>query len=181
MTQDRFALKFLKEGATSPVQRFIWPVPRGSRPGKWVEAQGELKVCANGIHAVRLDRGALEWLDNPELWVIELGGERFYDEQGHKLVARKGRLIRRIDGWNETNQRLLATDCAYHVLGIFEKHRPSDKRPREAIRAARQYARRPTEANRKLMHAAGAAAGDAESDWQTHRLAHYIQVPELSR
>lgn len=34
-----------------------------------------------------------------------------------------------------------ASDCAEHVLPIFERHCPADKRPHEAIEAARAWAR----------------------------------------
>jgi hypothetical protein len=36
--------------------------------------------------------------------------------------------------------RLFAANCAEHVLPIFEKHYPEDKRPRKAVEAARLYA-----------------------------------------
>ena len=34
-----------------------------------------------------------------------------------------------------------AADCAEHVLPLFERHRPDDDRPREAIEAVRTWAR----------------------------------------
>ncbi len=37
--------------------------------------------------------------------------------------------------------RLFAADCAGHVLKHFEKKHPNDKRPREAIKAARKFAK----------------------------------------
>jgi len=36
--------------------------------------------------------------------------------------------------------RLFACDCAEHVLHIFEKEYPDDKRPRQAIETSRKYA-----------------------------------------
>ena len=41
----------------------------------------------------------------------------------------------------EQEQRLIAADFAEHVLWIFEEDYPDDHRPREAIEAARAYAR----------------------------------------
>ena len=57
----------------------------------------------------------------------------------------------------ERDFRLLACGYADRVLSIFEKTYPDDKRPREAIEAARQFA------NGEIDDAAraGAAAGDA--------------------
>lgn len=36
---------------------------------------------------------------------------------------------------------LWAAECAEHVLALFERERPDDRRPREAIEAARSWAR----------------------------------------
>ena len=55
--------------------------------------------------------------------------------------------------------RLLACDFAESVLPIFERERPADPRPREAIRLARLFA--DGEATREQMAAARAAARDA--------------------
>lgn len=41
---------------------------------------------------------------------------------------------------NEKEVRLFATDCAEHVLHIFEAKIPNDDRPRKAIQAARDFA-----------------------------------------
>jgi hypothetical protein len=84
------AYKFLDEGAVGPFTGFGWPV------GEWVEAAG-VDPCIEGIHACRL-RDLPVWLGR-ELWEIELDGEIV--ERERKLVARRGRLTRRIDEWNE--------------------------------------------------------------------------------
>lgn len=42
---------------------------------------------------------------------------------------------------NHQRMALWAADCATHVLAIFEAHHPGDGRPREAIGAARGWAR----------------------------------------
>ncbi len=46
----------------------------------------------------------------------------------------------RTQGEIEKEIRLLAVDFAEHVLPVFEKNYPEDKRPRKAIQAAREYA-----------------------------------------
>jgi hypothetical protein len=53
---------------------------------------------------------------------------------------------------------LLTCECAEHVLGICEKKHPNEKRPRQAIDAAREWANNPTEENRATCRAAAAAA-----------------------
>jgi hypothetical protein len=55
--------------------------------------------------------------------------------------------------------QMLACDFAEAVLPIFERDRPDDDRPRNAIETARRYAR--GEATREELAAAGATAGAA--------------------
>jgi hypothetical protein len=84
------AYKFLKAGRTAPFTGFHWPVDQ------WVEG-GPVETCRDGIHACRV-RHLPIWMA-AELWEIELDGEIV--EQARKLVAARGRLTRRIDGWND--------------------------------------------------------------------------------
>jgi hypothetical protein len=67
-------------------------------------------------------------------------------------------LLRRLDTWNDTTARLFAADCAERVLPIYEKAY-KDTRPRQAVEAARAFAR--GEISRDELAAAGAAAGAA--------------------
>ena len=91
MARVVIAYKFLRAGAVAPFTRFTWPV------GDWVDAEQNVHLCRAGIHACRIADLPL-WLA-PELWEIELEGEIL--EQGRKLVASRGRLMRRIEEWNE--------------------------------------------------------------------------------
>ena len=87
------ALKALRAGAVSPFSGFRWPTP-GDGPGPWVAAIPS--PCASGVHACL--RGQLPiWLHD-ELWEIELGGPVTTLER--KVVAARGRLVRRVEGWD---------------------------------------------------------------------------------
>ena len=69
-----------------------------------------------------------------------------------------------IDHWlDEKTQRLFACDCVAHVLPFYEKFVPTDKRPHQAMVAARAFAKKPTEANKKKMTAAMAALAHKSS------------------
>jgi hypothetical protein len=96
------AYKFLRRGAIGPFSRFAWPT--GS-PGAWVEA--EPHVCASGIHACEVE-DLPYWID-AELWELELDGAVRAER---KLVARRGRLLRRIESWDERSARAFADSCA---------------------------------------------------------------------
>jgi len=91
--------KFLAEGAVAPFTGFRW------RIDEWVDA-GAVKPCFSGIHACTVEQ--LPYWLGPELWEVELGGEIV--RQSRKLVAARGRLGRRHDGWNDDLRRAFATD-----------------------------------------------------------------------
>ena len=147
-----------------------WGLPRGKRPGCWEKAEGELVVCENGLHLCR--RGDLvQWL-GPRIFVAEIRGDELI-ESDNKVVVRSARLVSEFTTWNDCTARLFAADCAERVLPIFEKKHPDDTRPREAIEAARQFARGEIDAAARAS--ARAAVWDAEHAWQTNRLFDYLE------
>jgi hypothetical protein len=117
------AYKFTRRGARSPFTSFTWPV------GEWVEAQGELALCRNGIHACRPE-ALPRWL-NDELWLVEL--EDVEDEHEGLLLARRGRLIERIDAWNEDASRELARSCAAVITQLAAEFPDDDLLQRRAL------------------------------------------------
>jgi len=175
-----------------------WPAKR-----TWLEVTGELVLCERGLHLCR-EKDLVLWL-GPEIWEAECEGERLDGDD--KIVVRRARLGRKLTTWNEKTARLFACDCAERVLPIYEKEYPDDKRPREAIEAARRYAKGKAtkkelaaawsaardaaraawaaaaagaawSAARDAAWAAWAAASDAEREWQTARLMQYIYPKE---
>jgi hypothetical protein len=101
------AYKFLTPGAVGLFSRLAWPVPGDGAPGAWVEAEGPLEVCRNGIHACGLD-DLIDWIDS-ELWRVELGEPVVESEAG--FVAPRGRLVSRVGQWDEDAARALAGAC----------------------------------------------------------------------
>jgi hypothetical protein len=98
------AYKFLTADGLGVFSRFAWPLPNAGA-GAWVES--EVEPCRAGIHACR-QIDLPYWLA-PALYEIELDGA--VDEQPTKLVAPRGRLIRRIDGWDDVTQNAYAQMC----------------------------------------------------------------------
>lgn len=180
-----------------------WPLPTKNTdgswtPSEWVEVEGKVKACVNGLHACR-DKQVLEWL-GPALFALEYDGEPV--DTGNKVVGRKARLF--------------ACDCAERALPAYERDYPEDVRPRMAVETSRRYAdghatagelaavwyaagdaaraatggtswaaawaaawaavraasRCPTEVT--VMNAAWAAVMDTELNWQYERLMHYL-------
>jgi hypothetical protein len=99
------AYKFLRPDGTSVFTGFSWPLPNGA-PGAWVEA--DVEPCRSGIHACRPEHLPL-WAGQV-LYELELDGEIADDRT--KLTAARGRLIRRIDAWEEGVRDRYTRMCA---------------------------------------------------------------------
>jgi hypothetical protein len=95
------AFKFLDEDGLAPFTGYRWPV------GDWVEAD-RVDPCGEGIHACRV-RDLPIWMGR-ELWEIELDGEVVQLER--KLVAARGRLLRRVEDWNDELLETFGRFCA---------------------------------------------------------------------
>ena len=90
------ALKFMRSGARSLFAKQAWP------SGVWLEAEpGPLVPCRNGLHACRIEDLAF-WIAD-ELWEVELDGE--WLRAPDALVARRARLSRKIERWDEREAR----------------------------------------------------------------------------
>jgi hypothetical protein len=98
------AYKFLAEDGMGVFSRFAWPLPNGG-PGAWVES--EVMVCRSGVHACRLID--LPYWVAPMLYEIEIDGPVV--RQAIKLVAPRGRLVRRIAGWDAETRDAYTLMC----------------------------------------------------------------------
>jgi hypothetical protein len=85
-------------------------------------------MCANGIHACRPD-ALPRWL-NEELWLVELDDVEV--DQDGLLVARRARLVERIEGWNAETSRDLARSCASVITALAAEHPDDDLLQRRA-------------------------------------------------
>jgi hypothetical protein len=109
------AYKFLRADGTGVFTRFAWPLPDGG-PGAWVETEPD--PCRSGIHACRL--GDLPYWAGRVLYEIELGGEII--EHRTKLVASRGRLMRRVDGWDDAFRATYTRYCADRAHAIAREN-----------------------------------------------------------
>src|SRR5215218_1204368 len=146
--------KVLEEDGSARLGVGKWPLPADGQPGEWLAVSGKLVPCENGLHLCR-PSDLPQWL-GPAIFEAEADPEGEIIEARDKVVVRRARLVRRIEAWNETSARLFAADCAERVLPIFERRCPQDDRPRQAIEAARAFAR--GEIGDAAREAAGAAA-----------------------
>jgi hypothetical protein len=112
------ALKFLEPEAVGPFSRFRWPRPENGGPGPWVEAAATPELCSRGVHACRRETLA-RWLA-AELWQVELEGE--VDERGSVLVAGRGRLVGRVEGWGDEVASELMRNCVRRAQELAAAH-----------------------------------------------------------
>jgi hypothetical protein len=103
------AFKFLSPGAVGLFSDFAWPAM-----GEWIETPQQVADCLVGVHAVRFHQ-LLDWIDD-ELWEVELDGA--IAESEGMLVAQRGRLVRRIEQWDDAAARSFAAACAERAAGF---------------------------------------------------------------
>jgi hypothetical protein len=98
------AYKFLSAVGTGIFSGFAWPLPNGG-PGDWIAA--DVDLCRSGVHACR--PGDLSYWVAPALYEAELDGDVV--EAGMKLIAPRGRLVRRVDAWNDETREAYSQMC----------------------------------------------------------------------
>lgn len=101
------AYKFTRRGASAPFSAFAWPPPSATEPGAWVEIDEPLATCRSGLHLCRV-ADLPYWLSD-ELFEAEIDGEPLASSTA--LVARRARLVRRIETWNDQNKLDFAHRC----------------------------------------------------------------------
>ena len=99
------AYKFLRQDGTGVFSHFAWPLPDAG-PGTWVDAPAD--PCRTGIHACRA--GDLPYWAGRTLYEVELDGPVI--EHGTKVIASRGRLVRRIEAWDDAFRATYTRWCA---------------------------------------------------------------------
>ncbi len=157
-----------------------WPLPRGSRPGKWRKESGPLRLCFHSTLHLCRDQDLLYWLGE-EIWVAEAKGEIEIGDD--KVGCLQARLVAPTL-WDARRSRLFAADCAEWALRYAQADQIATLR--RTISIARQYARgRDVDlsatysaawatAGSAAYSAAYSAAGSAAGAWQTKRLLRYL-------
>jgi hypothetical protein len=173
-----------------------WHLPVDGQPGAWMPVIAKPVPCVRGYHLCRV-QDLSRWLKvNAVVWSAE-GGSTLVTDDETKAVTGKARLVSRVGVLHGRLLRAFATDCAARSLPHFEKRYPAGVGPREAIDAARAYARgeitlAELRAKRAYAiatyaiayaayaaaYAADAAAAAAERLWQGEHLLRYLVTPE---
>jgi len=142
--------KVFKAGMKSNNGNIEWPI------GKWNKHEGPLKICRYGFHASERIIDAMQYTSAEIIAEVEVQGAS--QKHKNKQVWSEMRVVRTWE-WTKGDSVALAIFASEKVLKIFEDEYPDDKKPRQAIDAAKKWLKNPTEENRiAAEEAAGAAA-----------------------
>jgi hypothetical protein len=123
--------------------------------------ENKIDICNCGFHCSSTILDALSFIQGEILAEVEVKGKS--EKQKNKSVHTDMRLIRAWY-WTKNDSVALSIYAAELCIKNFEKLYPNNKRPRQAIKAAKEWLKNPTEKNRLLAEsAAWSAAWSAES------------------
>lgn len=144
--------KFLHQGFKSANGDVKWKI------GKWAKPIKELELCQSGYHCSKGIYQAFSYVQGPILAQVECKGKHKISDD--KEVWNTMRVINAYK-WTKKDSVALAIYSAELVIDIFEKYDSKDKRPREAIEAAKTWLKNPTLKNKKAASASTAYAAYA--------------------
>src|SRR3990167_5430488 len=156
--------KFLKKGMKYASGDQKWAL------NKWVKVDGELDMCNRGLHACKEPYEAFSYVQGEILAQVECKGEHLLDD--NKECWREQRVIKTYR-WTKKDSLRLAIFSSELCLKNYEKEYPEDKRPRDAIEAAKKVLFKDTAKNRSAAESAAWSAGSAAESaaWSAARSA----------
>ena len=150
--------KFLRTGLKSNSGNHKWEV------GKWYK-EDTVDICNRGFHASKTPLQALGYVAGEIVAQVEVKGKSII--QDDKGCWSEMRIVKAWN-WKKKDSVSLSIFSAELCLKNFEKYYPDDKRPREAIEAAKRVLADDTAKNRSAAWSAWSAARSARSAaWST--------------
>ena len=153
MAKKMLLWKALRAGLKSQYDQSQWQI------GEWRKLEEVTELCV-GFNASPRIVDAIQYVDMEILARVEVRGQVI--NGGDKLTASQMRIVGAWC-WPKAESVRLAIFAAELVLDNFEKSYPEDKRPREAIAAARAWMAQPSASAGSAASAAWSAAWSAES------------------
>jgi hypothetical protein len=129
------------------------------KKGVWYK-EDNISICSRGFHASKNIIDAMFYVNCEWIAKVEVRGESEIQEDKQCWSEMK---ILEWQKWNKKDSVSLAVFSAELVLDNFEKKYPNDKRPRQAIEAAKKVLKNDTEENRSAAWSAWIAAWSAWS------------------
>jgi hypothetical protein len=141
-------------------------------PGEWHKVDGPLVMCNHGYHASENIVDSMQYVAPGAIAKVEVRGTHV--ERSDKQCWSEMRVVKAWE-WTKRDSVELAVYAAELAIGIFEKQHPDDKRPRQAIEAARAWLEDPNTKTRAAASAAWAAS-DARAASDAARAASAARV-----
>jgi len=111
--------------------------------GEW-KHEDRINMCNTGFHCSKTAWQAFSFVHGEVLAEVEVKGK--YDIQDDKEVYTDMQILKAYK-WQKKDSVALSIYSSGLVLKNFEKEFPNDKRPREAIEAAKVWLKNPTKRN----------------------------------
>lgn len=124
------------------------------RKGKWYK-EDNIEICQRGFHASVRAIDAMDYINCEVLALVEVRGEHV--EQYDKQCWSEMKIVKTYQ-WTKKDSVALAIYSAELCIELFEKVYPDDKRPREAIEAAKKWLEKPTKKNQEAARSAARSA-----------------------
>ena len=147
--------KVFKKGLKSNNGNIKWKIR------EWQKHDEELVMCSSGFHASKRIIDAMQYTNAEQIALVEVKGKHI--KQDDKQCWSEMRLLRVYD-WTKQDSISLAIYVAELVLTNFEDEYPNDKRPREAIEAAKKVLQNNNEKNKSTAASAAASAWSAAAN-----------------
>src|SRR3990167_6533377 len=131
--------KFLRTGLESESGNEKWTL------NKWKQINGALEMCKRGFHCSGTPYQAFSYIQGEVLAIVEPRGKSII--QDDKECWESMRIVKAYK-WTKKDSMTFAIYAAELIIKNFEKEYPNDKRPREAIKAAKKVLFHDTKKNR---------------------------------
>ena len=136
------------------------------KKGEWQKVDGKLDICNNGLHCSKTVYDAFSFVQGEVVGKVEVRGKSIIEN--NKECWSEMRIIE-VKKWTKKDSLRLAIFSAELVLKNFEDEYPDDKRPREAIEAAKKVLFKDTAKNRSAAQSAAQSA--SQSAWSAQSAA----------
>ena len=151
--------------AENPVPILLWKTmladlksANGNTPwkiGGWQKVEPPLVSCRHGFHCSENLIDAFRFVQPRLIARVEVRGEHIVEKD--KQYWQEMRIVEAKE-WTKEDSVSLAIFAAELVLENFESKYPTDKRPRKAIEAAKEWLKNPSSASSAAWSAAWSAA-----------------------
>ena len=162
--------KFIRKGFKSENGNIKWKI------GKWQKPIKDLVLCERGYHCSKTIYQAFSYVQGEILCQVECKGKKLKDTD--KEVWENQRIVRAWK-WTKKDSVLLSIYAAELCIDNFEKEYPEDKRPREAIEAAKKFLKYPTAAKRSAARSAAGSAAES-AVWSAWSAAESAVIKNIS-